>query len=887
MISSRFRHFAIVSLAGNIIAAVAVVALYHYVATQNFKAIRAEQNMELARSLSNTIVDDVAKLRAIAATSSWAELKASPEVARFAESIEREIDQLNVLELNVFDPSGLVLYSTDSQRIGAKILMNAGVERAAAGEEVGAIIRRNAFNSFDRVIEDRDMVESYLPLIDEAGNVIGVFEVHSDVTGFFERLFETQRTVVIGVGISVLFLYSLLLIWFWRSDHQLFSGQAPVRSSGRRDNESETIRRAKSEFVATISHEIRTPLNAVLGMTDLLNLTNLTSKQREYINTIQSSGDMLISLIDNLLDFSHLESGGLELQQSEFDVTDLLERVLHIMGHSASAKGLELVGDIQHDLDLRISSDKRRLQQILINLVSNAVKFTETGEVVVEVSATEGPNDDLCLRFRVSDTGPGIDEKTREGLFAAFASGNRPASSQKYGSGLGLTISKRLLDSMGGSIEIGGRDQGGTEVAFEVPVSRVRSPDDGDLAAQPDDRLQRVFSMITSTSQQKSICRLLGHWNVQCEKTSDIEEGLHRLRVAASSNKPYDCAIIDSALTPEDHLLVVRRIRKNPETARLPIILLTSISKPLGVGEVSALGHLSCVNKPVMPLELRFNLLQSVRSEPKQGSVSVDEAATDDHAATGDLRILIAEDNPVSRGVLQNMLQSEGFKPDVVEDGPSVLDALQVEDYDLLLLDCQMPGMDGDVVTERVRKDPERYGGDPVIVAVTADTTEQHREQCVAAGMDDFMPKPIRLESLRSGLARWVSMSAARGNAENQAELAQLRRSLVERTGHDDESFLRDYIGLFLEDTEARLDHMARTLASGESEAVSREGHALKGACLELGASRMARFCDDLSAAAINDNLEEMGVVLDKLHRELDRLRPTYESVQVSSMSPS
>ena len=886
MVSSRFRRFAMVSLAGNIVAAVAVVALYHYVALQNFKTIRAEQNMELARSLSNTIVDDVVTLRAIAATSSWAQLQASPEVARFAEYIERELDQLHVIELNVFDPNGLVLYSTDTQRIGAKVLMNSGVERAAAGEEVGAIIRQDSFNRFDRVIEDRDMVESYLPLIDDSGDVIGVFEIHSDVTGFFERLLKTQRTVVIGVGMALLFLYTLLLIWFWRSDHQLFSGRAPIRSSRRRGGESETISRAKSEFVATISHEIRTPLNAVLGMTDLLNLTNLTRKQREYTRTIQSSGDMLISLIDNLLDFSHLESGDLELQKSEFDVMGLLERVLHIMGHSASAKGLELVGDIQHDLDMRVSTDKRRLQQILINVVSNAVKFTETGEVVVEVSAMDEPNDDLRLRFTVSDTGPGIDEETREGLFAAFASGDRPSSSQKYGSGLGLTISKRLLDNMGGSIEIGARDQGGTEVAFEVPVSRVSSTSSGDLAAHPAEGLQRVFSMFTSNAQQKSICRLLGHWNIQCEKTSDIEEGLHRLRVAASSSKPFNCAIIDSALTPEDHLLVVRRIRNNPETARLPIILLTSISKPLGVGEVSALGHLSCVNKPVLPLELRFNLLQTVRGEFDYVP-SGTEAAAEDHAVIGDLRVLIAEDNPVSRGVLQDMLQSEGFEADVVEDGPSVLEALQVQDYDLLLLDCQMPGMDGDVVTEKVRKDPEHYGGDPVIVAVTADTTEQHREQCIAAGMDDFMPKPIRLESLRSGLARWVSMSATRGDAENQVALAQLRRSLVERTGHDDEFFIKDYIGLFLDDTGARLDRMSQAFADGEADSVRRDGHALKGACLELGADRMARFCEDLSVSAKHDNLDEMGVALGKLSREFDRLRPVYESAQVKSTSPS
>ena len=885
MVSGRFRRFALVALAGNIAASVVLVALYHYVAVEDFEAIRAEQNVELARSLSNAIIDDVERLRAIAATRSWAELQVSPEIASFAEDIERELDQLQVYALNIFDPNGLVLYSTERQHIGARILMNKGVELAAAGEEVSAIVRRDAFNSFDRVIADRDMIESYLPLLNDSGDVIGVFEIHSDISAFFVRLAETQRTVVIGIGSALLLLYSLLLIWFWRSDRRLFAGLAPSRSSRRRGNESETVSRAKSEFVATISHEIRTPLNAVLGMTDLLNLTNLTQKQREYINTIQSSGDMLISLIDNLLDYSDLESGDLELQKGEFDVMDLLEKALHIMGHSASAKGLELVGDIQHDLDLRVSADKRRIQQILINVVSNAVKFTATGEVVVEVSVTEETDESMRLRFTVTDTGPGIDEATREGLFAAFASGVRPASSQKYGSGLGLTISKRLLDSMGGNIEIAVRDQGGTEVAFEVPVTRVKSPSSGDLAAHPDDRLRRVFSMFTSHAQQKSICRLLGHWDVQYEKTADIEEGLHRLRVAASSSKPFDCAIIDSALTPDDHLLLVRRIRKSPETAKLPIILLTSISKPLAVGEVTALGHLSCVNKPVLPLELRFNLLQSVRGESDYGSLS--GLATSSYAGAGEVRILIAEDNPVSSSVLQNMLLSEGFEADVVEDGPSVLDALQSKDYELLLLDCQMPGMDGDVVTQNIREHPERYGSVPVIVAVTADTTEQHREQCLAAGMDDFMAKPIRLEGLRSGLARWVTMSAARGDAENQMALADLRRSLVERTGHDDEPFLKEYIGLFLDDTGARLERMSRAFGNGEADAVRREGHALKGACLELGADRMARFCEDLSVAANNDNLDEIGVVLGKLDREFDRLRPVYQSAQVNSTSPS
>jgi CheY-like chemotaxis protein/anti-sigma regulatory factor (Ser/Thr protein kinase) len=593
----------------------------------------------------------------------------------------------------------------------------------------------------------------------------------------------------------------------------------------------------------------------------------------------------LISLIDNLLDFSDLEIGDIELQMSEFDVVELVERVLHIMGHSASAKNLELVGDIQHDLDLRVSADKRRLQQILINVVSNAVKFTEAGDVVVESSAKEEANEGWRLQFTVTDTGPGIDEATRDSLFAAFASGGRSVSSQTFGSGLGLAISKRLLDNMNGSIDIAARDQGGTRVVIQIPVTRTSPTQPDDLTAHSEDRLQRVFSLFSSHAQQKSICRVLERWDINCEKTQDIEEGLHRLRAAASSGKPFDCAIIDSALTPQDHLLLVRRIRKSPETENLPVILLTSISKPLGVGEVSALGRLICLNKPVLPLKLRFNLLQSVRDEIDQGAKG--DLTTNSYVNGNDIRILIAEDNPVSSGLLQNMLLAEGFDADIVDDGPSVLEALQAKDYDLLLLDCQMPGKDGDIVTRHIRENPERYGGEPVIVAVTADTTERHREQCLAAGMDDFMAKPIRLELLRAGLARWVTMVAVRGAAEQQEALVHLRRNLVERTGHNGESFLRDYIGLFLEDTRSRLDRMGKAFVSGEPDAVRREGHAMKGACLELGASRMARFCEDLSAAAENENLDEMAVVLGKLEREFDRLRPVYESAQVKSISPS
>jgi len=883
-ITGRFWRFATVTLLGIIAVAVALAVLYRYVAVQNFREMRAQQNVELAVALSRTLIDEILVLRDITATRSWAELQSSPEVDRFGSLVDAQLDLLPVYVINIFDTDGLVLYSTERQRIGAKMLMNEGVEMATAGEPVSAIVRRNAFNRFDRMVEDRDMIETYLPLRDESGAVVAVFEIHSDISDYFARIDRTQTIVFIGVGSALSLLYLLLIAYFWRSDRRLFLGLGP-RWRNRTGSESETIDRAKSEFVATISHEVRTPLNAVLGMTDLLALTSLTRKQREYIQTIQSSGDMLISLVDNLLDFAHLESGQLELQTSDFDVMDLLERVLRILGHSASSKGLELVLDIRHELDLRVAADKRRIRQILVNVIGNAIKFTDQGEVVVRCDANAALDGRLSLRFEISDTGPGIDDKQRERLFAAFASGIRPASDQRYGSGLGLTITKQLLDSMGGSIDLHSREQGGTVVTIEVPVDAAASSNTEDLAISREGWPRRILALHANHAAAGSMCRLLRKWDMHCEILFDVEEGMHRLRVAASGANPFDCVIVDSALTPNDRLLTVRRIRSSPEVADMPVVLLTSISEPLGIGEVSALGYVRCVNKPVLPLDLRYSLLQSVRTgpDPDRAPQSSEDAATE----AGEIRILIAEDNPVSSSVLQSMLRTEGFGADAVDNGPAVLDAMANHHYDLLLLDCQMPGMDGDEVTGEIRDAPERYSGNPVVVAVTADTTEGHRAKCLAAGMDDFMPKPIRLDSLRSGLRHWVEMVTERKAAGRGLAKPRLTRSISERMGNADESFVSDYIGLFLKDTEQRLSAMTNAFTSGDTETVRREGHALKGSCLELGADRMARFCEDLTMAAQHDNLDEVGAVIGKLDREFARLRPVYESAQVISTSPS
>jgi signal transduction histidine kinase/CheY-like chemotaxis protein len=877
--TKRFWRFSLLVLLGTIAVSAVLAIAFRAVAERNLREMRAEQSVELARSLSNALVEEVIELGRIAQTSSWSQLQRSPEIAELAERISRKIENLTVFRVNIFALDGLTLYSTRRDRIGSRVVLNPGIEMAAQGTENSMIVRRDAFNSYDREIELRDMIESYVPLRDNSGQVIGVFEIYSDITPLIARIDVTQRTIIIAVASAMGGLYLLLELLFFHTARRLRAGgraatRGPWAGSG---DDTVGASKAKAEFVATISHEIRTPMNAVLGMTDLLNLTNLTRKQRDYIRNIQSSGDMLLSLVDNLLDFSHLESGELTLEKSEFDVVDLLERVLQIMGHSACSKQLELVGMISHDIDLRISADKRRLQQILINVVNNAIKFTDEGEILLEFSTLDETNHGLRLCATVTDTGKGIDEETREKLFAAFASGKRPQSSQHYGSGLGLTICKRLLDNMGGSIDIHARREGGTIVTIEVPATRVDSPHATDLAGSRPRGLDRVLSIHRNASAARSLCTLLGKWGIDCETVFDADDGIHRLRAAASGGNPFSVAIIDAALNSGDKLLLARRIRNHAETANLPIVLLTPITEPLAVGEVSELGHLACVNKPVLPLELRYKLLRAVAGETDDATSRDISAGT---ASVAAVRILIAEDNPVSSGLLHSMLQSLGYAADVVDNGPAVLEKVAASTYDLLLLDCQMPGMDGDSVARQIHDKPDLYGDAPVIVALTADTTERHRKLCLKSGMDDFVPKPIRLDTLQSNMPRWAALAATRGASGNAAALTELRDTLLQKTGRDDATFLKDYIGLFLQDTESRLGKIDLALSDRDAKSLRREGHALKGSCLELGADRMARFCEQLTVAAQGENFEQSATANRKIKREFARLRPVYESAK-------
>ncbi len=637
--------------------------------------------------------------------------------------------------------------------------------------------------------------------------------------------------------------------------------------------DADTAHRARTRFVATMSHEVRTPLNAVLGMADLLRLTSLTRKQKSYVQIMESSSNMLLSLVDNMIDFAMIESGKLELKRDSFHVNDLLERVLEIMGYQAYAKGIELAGSTDYEPDTQVAGDFHRLQQIMINLVSNAIKFTDAGEVAINVGVETANGGDTILSVSVADTGIGMSEEAGERLFIPFSSITREIGSHGQGSGLGLAISKQLIDLMDGEINLESELGRGTTVWFTVPVKRV-AVDNRSMIDSREALSNRHLLLVNANPKiSDSICSFLASWDMSCDREPRAEEVPRRLDAAEKAGYPFDGIVLDVDNAGKDRLAVARRIR---EQSDLPIVLLTSIAQPLGVGQVSAIGRIRCVNKPILPGVLRYNLSRLFEVDLREPGQA--------EKAFQSLRILIAEDNPINRKLLSSMLKSLDFDVDTVNDGPSVLTALDKSTYDLILMDCQMPGMDGDEVTRVIREGKHGNGVQPVIVAITADVSADHKEQCMQAGMDDFLAKPVRLDMLKTGLRRWSLTANSRRRQQPDAteSVAGAGEDIVgrlqNRAGVIDSAALDEFIDLFIDDTCSRLEVLQDALRKSDLKTIRRECHALKGACLEMGVTGLSSCCDALGKASRDKRIGDLPTELNRLTAEFERVRPIFEA---------
>ncbi|MGE3977583.1 MAG: response regulator [Nitrospira sp.] len=689
-----------------------------------------------------------------------------------------------------------------------------------------------------------------------------------------------------------------------------------LRESNRRLDqaldEAKESARVKTAFLATVSHELRTPMNGVIGMTSLLMETSLTSEQQSYAETIRQCGEALLQLINDVLECSKIEAGKLEMECLDFNLRTTVEQVLAQFAERAETKGLELTGLVHASVPTGLKGDPGRLRQILTNLVGNAVKFTDKGEVTLQAYLEEDLPDAAVIRFEVTDSGIGINPNTLAKLFRPFVQADSSTTRKYGGTGLGLSISKQLVELMDGRIGVRSTEgQGSTfwcTARFQKQADSLRAIlPTGDLTGK------RVLIVDDNESNRLILHHLVSGWGMVDDLAEDAESALQRIAEATQRGTPYDLAILDVIMPGKDGLQLARELQNHPAGSGIRLVVMTSMLQRGHAEQARQAGAMGYLPKPVRHDELR-DCLRTVLGLPEgeapkdtQTCPVVPQLVTRHMVAehVQHLRILVVEDNIVNQKLAVRMVEKLGYKPDVVENGKEALTALTKGDYAAILMDCQMPVMDGFETTRCIReretsvsshdssdgsasrsdRAPQSTTHIPII-AVTANAMQGDRERCLAAGMDDYLAKPIKLDELRSALARWVSTPpdvVVSGKQHPIPTTADPTRGIFDpakmyqNIGGDSELFAQ-LVRLFLDRHHTMLAGIRTALADADSIAVERMAHTFKGTAGNLCASEVMLTAGRLEAVGRLNALHDAPPVYAQLELEVARLVRVLES---------